>query len=151
MPLLRKLYVFVSILALRSPNMDISSPNIGLRRSGQIEGVRQMHNNAPRSQIATERDLMAWSRRVVVNELNNGVSRWVYKVTFIRNLKIHFLISKLNWLELSLVFFYIALISSLHYKFGLSNFVLNALRNIENAKHNLYSAGYWNLLGVQCR
>lgn len=64
-------------LALSSPNMvDIpSSPNIGLRRSGQIEGVRQMHNNAPRSQMATERDLMAWSRRVVVNELNNGVSR----------------------------------------------------------------------------
>ncbi|ELV14183.1 Bromodomain and WD repeat-containing protein 3, partial [Tupaia chinensis] len=61
--------------ALRSPNMDISSPNIGLRRSGQVEGVRQMHNNAPRSQMATERDLMAWSRRVVVNELNNGVSR----------------------------------------------------------------------------
>uniref|UniRef100_A0A8C4M669 Bromodomain and WD repeat-containing protein 3 n=1 Tax=Equus asinus asinus TaxID=83772 RepID=A0A8C4M669_EQUAS len=62
--------------SLRSPNMDISSsPNIGLRRSGQIEGVRQMHNNAPRSQMATERDLMAWSRRVVVNELNNGVSR----------------------------------------------------------------------------
>uniref|UniRef100_A0A8C4MC08 Bromodomain and WD repeat-containing protein 3 n=1 Tax=Equus asinus asinus TaxID=83772 RepID=A0A8C4MC08_EQUAS len=59
-----------------NPNMDISSsPNIGLRRSGQIEGVRQMHNNAPRSQMATERDLMAWSRRVVVNELNNGVSR----------------------------------------------------------------------------
>uniref|UniRef100_A0A7N9CPW7 Bromodomain and WD repeat-containing protein 3 n=1 Tax=Macaca fascicularis TaxID=9541 RepID=A0A7N9CPW7_MACFA len=63
--------------ALRSPNMDISSsPNIRLRRhSSQIEGVRQMHNNAPRSQMATERDLMAWSRRVVVNELNNGVSR----------------------------------------------------------------------------
>uniref|UniRef100_A0A452VHC6 Bromodomain and WD repeat domain containing 3 n=1 Tax=Ursus maritimus TaxID=29073 RepID=A0A452VHC6_URSMA len=59
-----------------NPNMDISSsPNIGLRRSGQIEGVRQMHNNAPRSQMATERDLMAWSRRVVVNELNSGVSR----------------------------------------------------------------------------
>ncbi|PNJ48376.1 BRWD3 isoform 4 [Pongo abelii] len=63
--------------ALRSPNMDISSsPNMRLRRhSSQIEGVRQMHNNAPRSQMATERDLMAWSRRVVVNELNNGVSR----------------------------------------------------------------------------
>ncbi|KAF4026946.1 hypothetical protein G4228_018738, partial [Cervus hanglu yarkandensis] len=62
--------------ALRNPDMDISSsPNVGLRRSGQIEGVRQMHNNAPRSQMATERDLMAWSRRVVVNELNNGVSR----------------------------------------------------------------------------
>lgn len=55
--------------------MDISSPNIGLRRSGQIEGVRQMNNNALRSQMATERDLMAWSRRVVVNELNHGVSR----------------------------------------------------------------------------
>uniref|UniRef100_A0A5F9CEG9 Bromodomain and WD repeat domain containing 3 n=1 Tax=Oryctolagus cuniculus TaxID=9986 RepID=A0A5F9CEG9_RABIT len=58
------------------PVNDISSSsNIGLRRSGQIEGVRQMHNNAPRSQMATERDLMAWSRRVVVNELNNGISR----------------------------------------------------------------------------
>uniref|UniRef100_A0A5F9CX58 Bromodomain and WD repeat domain containing 3 n=1 Tax=Oryctolagus cuniculus TaxID=9986 RepID=A0A5F9CX58_RABIT len=57
-------------------HLDISSSsNIGLRRSGQIEGVRQMHNNAPRSQMATERDLMAWSRRVVVNELNNGISR----------------------------------------------------------------------------
>ena len=67
---------FVFVLALRNPDMDISAPpNIGLRRSGQIEGVRQMHNNAPRSQMATERDLMAWSRRVVVNELNNGVSR----------------------------------------------------------------------------
>uniref|UniRef100_A0A2K6FCT2 Bromodomain and WD repeat domain containing 3 n=1 Tax=Propithecus coquereli TaxID=379532 RepID=A0A2K6FCT2_PROCO len=66
--------------ALRSPNMDIlSSPNIGLRRNGQIEGVRQMHNNAPRSQMATERDLMAWSRRVVVNELHNGVKLYIHK------------------------------------------------------------------------
>ncbi|XP_069749711.1 bromodomain and WD repeat-containing protein 3-like isoform X4 [Narcine bancroftii] len=54
----------------------LSSPNIGLRRSGQIEGVRQMHNNAPRSQMATERDLMAWSRRVVVMELPPGISRF---------------------------------------------------------------------------
>ncbi|CAI5793759.1 and WD repeat-containing 3 isoform X1 [Podarcis lilfordi] len=61
---------------LRSPSLDIASPpNVGLRRSGQIEGVRQMHHNAPRSQMATERDLMAWSRRVVVNELHPGVSR----------------------------------------------------------------------------
>ncbi|OXB74897.1 UNVERIFIED_CONTAM: hypothetical protein H355_009641 [Colinus virginianus] len=52
-----------------------SPPNIGLRRSGQIEGVRQMHHNAPRSQMATERDLMAWSRRVVVNELPPGISK----------------------------------------------------------------------------
>uniref|UniRef100_A0A8C5IXF0 Bromodomain and WD repeat-containing protein 1 n=1 Tax=Junco hyemalis TaxID=40217 RepID=A0A8C5IXF0_JUNHY len=52
-----------------------SPPNVGLRRSGQIEGVRQMHLNAPRSQMATERDLMAWSRRVVVNELPPGISK----------------------------------------------------------------------------
>uniref|UniRef100_A0A803T7D8 Bromo domain-containing protein n=1 Tax=Anolis carolinensis TaxID=28377 RepID=A0A803T7D8_ANOCA len=63
-------------IALRSPSLDIASPpNVGLRRSGQIEGVRQMHHNAPRSQMATERDLMAWSRRVVVNELHPGISR----------------------------------------------------------------------------
>ncbi|KAM4663406.1 bromodomain and WD repeat-containing protein 3 [Discoglossus pictus] len=61
---------------MRSQSWDLTSPpNVGLRRSGQIEGVRQMHHNAPRSQIATERDLMAWSRRVVVNELNLGVCR----------------------------------------------------------------------------
>ncbi|XP_031429776.1 bromodomain and WD repeat-containing protein 1 [Clupea harengus] len=49
-----------------------SSPNVGLRRSGQVEGVRQMHQNAPRSQMATERDLQAWRRRVVVPELTNS-------------------------------------------------------------------------------
>ncbi|KAI4892671.1 hypothetical protein NFI96_022685, partial [Prochilodus magdalenae] len=53
----------------------LSPPNVGLRRSGQVEGVRQMHNNAPRSQMATERDLLAWSRRVVVNEIQSGVFR----------------------------------------------------------------------------
>ncbi|MGH0131078.1 UNVERIFIED_CONTAM: hypothetical protein FKN15_044990, partial [Acipenser sinensis] len=52
-----------------------SPPNVGLRRSGQIEGVRQMHSNAPRSEIATERDLVAWSRRVLVPELPPGISR----------------------------------------------------------------------------
>ncbi|XP_071998180.1 PH-interacting protein isoform X1 [Engystomops pustulosus] len=51
-----------------------SPPNIGLRRSGQIEGVRQMHSNAPRSEMATERDLVAWSRRVVVPELPPAVA-----------------------------------------------------------------------------
>ncbi|XP_013919702.1 PREDICTED: bromodomain and WD repeat-containing protein 3-like [Thamnophis sirtalis] len=65
-----------SVHILRSPSLDMASPtNVGLRRSGQIEGVRQMHHNAPRSQMATERDLMAWSRRVVVNELPPGLSR----------------------------------------------------------------------------
>ncbi len=56
----------------------LSPPNVGLRRSGQVEGVRQMHNNAPRSQIATERDLLAWSRRVVVNEVPSGTFRYEY-------------------------------------------------------------------------
>ncbi|KFO84460.1 Bromodomain and WD repeat-containing protein 1, partial [Buceros rhinoceros silvestris] len=56
--------------AFRRPSFDIQSPpNIGLRRSGQVEGVRQMHQNAPRSQMATERDLQAWRRRVVVPEI----------------------------------------------------------------------------------
>uniref|UniRef100_A0AAR2K8J4 Bromo domain-containing protein n=1 Tax=Pygocentrus nattereri TaxID=42514 RepID=A0AAR2K8J4_PYGNA len=49
-----------------------SPPNVGLRRSGQVEGVRQMHQNAPRSQMATERDLQAWRRRVVVPELTRS-------------------------------------------------------------------------------
>lgn len=56
----------------------LSPPNVGLRRSGQVEGVRQMHNNAPRSQMATERDLLAWSRRVVVNEVQSGIFRYIY-------------------------------------------------------------------------
>ncbi|KAL8186210.1 UNVERIFIED_CONTAM: hypothetical protein K2H54_066162 [Gekko kuhli] len=33
-----------------------------------------MHSNAPRSEMATERDLVAWSRRVVVPELSPGVA-----------------------------------------------------------------------------
>ncbi|XP_062982693.1 bromodomain and WD repeat-containing protein 1 isoform X3 [Elgaria multicarinata webbii] len=60
----------------RRPSLDIQSPpNIGLRRSGQVEGVRQMHQNAPRSQIATERDLQAWRRRVVVPEVSSSIFR----------------------------------------------------------------------------
>uniref|UniRef100_A0A8C7LIL3 Bromodomain and WD repeat domain containing 3 n=1 Tax=Oncorhynchus kisutch TaxID=8019 RepID=A0A8C7LIL3_ONCKI len=58
-----------------TPEVVGSPPNVGLRRSGQVEGVRQMHHNAPRSQMATERDLLAWSRRVVVNEVQQGVLR----------------------------------------------------------------------------
>ncbi|XP_059824809.1 bromodomain and WD repeat-containing protein 1-like isoform X3 [Hypanus sabinus] len=61
--------------AIRNPSSDVlSPPNVGLRRSGQIEGVRQMHHNAPRSQIATERDIMAWKRRVVVPEIPPSVN-----------------------------------------------------------------------------
>uniref|UniRef100_A0A667YZG0 PH-interacting protein n=1 Tax=Myripristis murdjan TaxID=586833 RepID=A0A667YZG0_9TELE len=58
-----------------SPTEVHSPPNVGLRRSGQIEGVRQMHSNAPRSQMATERDLVAWSRRVLVPELEDATVR----------------------------------------------------------------------------
>uniref|UniRef100_A0A8C1J8P3 PH-interacting protein n=1 Tax=Cyprinus carpio TaxID=7962 RepID=A0A8C1J8P3_CYPCA len=57
-----------------SPTEVSSPPNVGLRRSGQIEGVRQMHSNAPRSEIATERDLVAWSRRVLVPELSPAIA-----------------------------------------------------------------------------
>uniref|UniRef100_A0A8C7DC27 Pleckstrin homology domain interacting protein n=1 Tax=Oncorhynchus kisutch TaxID=8019 RepID=A0A8C7DC27_ONCKI len=56
-------------LSTDTHNREVHSPpNVGLRRSGQIEGVRQMHSNAPRSQMATETDLVAWSRRVLVPE-----------------------------------------------------------------------------------
>ena len=66
----------IFLLGFRRLSLDIQSPpNIGLRRSGQVEGVRQMHQNAPRSQIATERDLQAWKRRVVVPEAPPGMFR----------------------------------------------------------------------------
>lgn len=45
------------------------------RRSGQVDGVWQMQHNALRSQVATERDLLAWSRRVMVSEVPHGVYR----------------------------------------------------------------------------
>uniref|UniRef100_A0A8C1ZMR2 Bromodomain and WD repeat domain containing 1 n=1 Tax=Cyprinus carpio TaxID=7962 RepID=A0A8C1ZMR2_CYPCA len=74
-----KLHNFSSNIALfdctvsLNERMEVQSPpNVGLRRSGQVEGVRQMHQNAPRSQMATERDLQAWRRRVVVPELTTS-------------------------------------------------------------------------------
>ncbi|XP_077367363.1 PH-interacting protein isoform X2 [Festucalex cinctus] len=65
----------VSRGSVGSPTEVHSPPNVGLRRSGQIEGVRQMHSNAPRSQMATEGDLVAWSRRVLVPELEDASVR----------------------------------------------------------------------------
>nr|XP_061806250.1 PH-interacting protein [Nerophis lumbriciformis] len=65
----------VSRASVGSPTEVPSPPNVGLRRSGQIEGVRQMHSNAPRSQMATEGDLVAWSRRVLVPELEDASVR----------------------------------------------------------------------------
>ncbi|KAL7390370.1 hypothetical protein ABVT39_019828 [Epinephelus coioides] len=55
--------------------MEASSPPAEPRRSGQVDGVWQMQHNALRSQVATERDLLAWSRRVMVNEVPQGISR----------------------------------------------------------------------------
>uniref|UniRef100_A0A8C6P1E2 Bromodomain and WD repeat domain containing 3 n=1 Tax=Nothobranchius furzeri TaxID=105023 RepID=A0A8C6P1E2_NOTFU len=52
-----------------------SSPAAEPRRSGQVGGVWQMQHNSLRSQVATERDLLAWSRRVVVNEVPQGTFR----------------------------------------------------------------------------
>uniref|UniRef100_A0AAQ5YB27 Bromo domain-containing protein n=1 Tax=Amphiprion ocellaris TaxID=80972 RepID=A0AAQ5YB27_AMPOC len=52
-----------------------SSPTVAPRRSGQVDGVWQMQHNALRSQVATERDLLAWSRRVVVTEVPQGIFR----------------------------------------------------------------------------
>uniref|UniRef100_A0A667YDF4 Bromodomain and WD repeat domain containing 1 n=1 Tax=Myripristis murdjan TaxID=586833 RepID=A0A667YDF4_9TELE len=65
-----QIYIFPSTTVSVNDRAEVQSPpNVGLRRSGQVEGVRQMHQNAPRSQMATERDLQAWRRRVVVPEL----------------------------------------------------------------------------------
>ncbi|TNM85061.1 hypothetical protein fugu_009239 [Takifugu bimaculatus] len=52
-----------------------SSPPAAPHRSGQVDGLWQMQNNALHSQVATERDLLAWSRRVMVNEVPHGVYR----------------------------------------------------------------------------
>ncbi|XP_006815970.1 PH-interacting protein-like [Saccoglossus kowalevskii] len=49
-------------------------PRVGLRRAGDIEGVRQPHGG-PVSQQASQADLVAWSRRVVVPELHPAISR----------------------------------------------------------------------------
>lgn len=65
-------HLFCPLGSVGSPTEVHSPPNVGLRRSGQIEGVRQMHSNAPRSQMATEGDLVAWSRRVLVPELEDA-------------------------------------------------------------------------------
>lgn len=51
------------------------APSAAPRRSGQVDGVWQMQHNALRSQVATERDLLAWSRRIMVSEVPHGVYR----------------------------------------------------------------------------
>uniref|UniRef100_A0A667XY88 Bromodomain and WD repeat domain containing 3 n=1 Tax=Myripristis murdjan TaxID=586833 RepID=A0A667XY88_9TELE len=68
-------YVKTVIFSGQAADEVASSPVVAPRRSGQVEGVWQMQHNALRSQVATERDLLAWSRRVVVNEVPQGVFR----------------------------------------------------------------------------
>uniref|UniRef100_A0A8D0AU19 Bromodomain and WD repeat domain containing 3 n=1 Tax=Sander lucioperca TaxID=283035 RepID=A0A8D0AU19_SANLU len=59
----------------REGEVEASSSAAESRRSRQVDGVWQMQHNALRSQVATERDLLAWSRRVMVNEVPQGISR----------------------------------------------------------------------------
>ncbi|XP_013385977.1 bromodomain and WD repeat-containing protein 3 [Lingula anatina] len=60
-----------------SRSQDASSPgrSRGPRRSGQTEGVRQSIGNVPVSQQATQHDLAACSKRVVVRELASPLRR----------------------------------------------------------------------------
>lgn len=81
------LYYILSIFMLPNPTFFIgeeaaaeevavaSAPPAAPHRSGQVDGLWQMQNNALHSQVATERDLLAWSRRVMVNEVPHGVYR----------------------------------------------------------------------------
>ncbi|TNN79212.1 Bromodomain and WD repeat-containing protein 3 [Liparis tanakae] len=57
--------------------LEVSSPAAETHRSGPMGGLWQMQHNALRSQVATERDLLAWSHRVMVNEVPRGISRVV--------------------------------------------------------------------------
>uniref|UniRef100_A0A096M3M4 Bromodomain and WD repeat domain containing 3 n=1 Tax=Poecilia formosa TaxID=48698 RepID=A0A096M3M4_POEFO len=65
----------MNALAAVEAEVVASSPGAEPRRSGQVDGVWQMQHNSLRSQVATERDLLAWSRRVVVNEVPHGTFR----------------------------------------------------------------------------
>eukprot|EP00058_Branchiostoma_floridae_P013593 XP_002599081.1 hypothetical protein BRAFLDRAFT_281464 [Branchiostoma floridae] len=47
----------------------LRSPPVGLRRSGDVEGVRRAHGNVTVSQQASDSDLVAWSKRVVVPDM----------------------------------------------------------------------------------
>ncbi|CAH1798894.1 unnamed protein product [Owenia fusiformis] len=51
----------------------LTSGNRGPRRTGEVEGVRQATGDVPVSQRATQRDLAAWSKRVVVGEVDPAV------------------------------------------------------------------------------
>ncbi len=83
--------MFVLFLADNGAEDVASPPDAGpsppAHRSGQVDGVWQMQHNALRSQVATERDLLAWSRRVVVNEVPHGVFRYDWSMIRYKTLK----------------------------------------------------------------
>ncbi|XP_039263510.2 bromodomain and WD repeat-containing protein 3-like [Styela clava] len=53
-----------------------SSPSstVGLRREGDLAGVRQMHRNAPRSQVASVADIVALTQRVITPQFSQEES-----------------------------------------------------------------------------
>lgn len=61
--------------AAEAAEVAVAPSTAAARRSGQVDGVWQMQHNTLRSQVATERDLLAWSRRVMVSEVPHGVYR----------------------------------------------------------------------------
>ncbi|XP_052086696.1 bromodomain and WD repeat-containing protein 3-like isoform X1 [Mytilus californianus] len=52
----------------RSNSVGNTGPRVGIRRSGETEGVRQSLSNI--EQRATQSEIAAWSRRIVVRELD---------------------------------------------------------------------------------
>ena len=55
----------------------------GLRRAGEIEGVRQATGNVPISQRASQAELLAFKTRVVVPELSAPIARYMYIQIFV--------------------------------------------------------------------
>jgi len=49
----------------------VTGHRVGMRMSGETEGVRQSLGNI--TQRATQSDIVAWSRRIVVRELHPSI------------------------------------------------------------------------------
>ena len=105
----------------------VSSPADDSHRSGQVDGVWQMQHNALRSQVATERDLLAWSRRVVVNEVPQGTFRWGGRTEF-------------QWMEGVYLFYIIALVVT--YNLMMYSFFIRVLEECRKAKGDIECSLY---------
>lgn len=72
---------------------QLSSPSrssaVGLRREGDVAGVRQMHSNAPRSQVASAADIMALTKRVIIPQFSKEESLYDSSVISTRLLKLY--------------------------------------------------------------